>query len=274
MKVKPPASNIEWRAWAKKDPLFAVATCPETERDGENPWTDEAFYALGCSDWEDFHSAWRHYGMEHDSCVEIGCGAGRITRQLARHFGVVHAVDVSEDMLAYARDRVKGDNVRFHLCTGADLPVDDATVTSAFSCHVFQHFDDLAVARNYFLEIQRVLTDGGTLMVHVPIFCWPMSFARCERMRRAHKRWVDWKATVNRRLINGGIFRPLMRRLEYPVDWFFTELPRVGFADVALHVVAARSSGDPHAFVLARKAGIRTGDIRAQPGAENTCAWI
>ncbi len=34
--------------------------------------------------------------------LEIGCGAGSITRALARLFGEVHAVDVSGEMAALA----------------------------------------------------------------------------------------------------------------------------------------------------------------------------
>ena len=37
--------------------------------------------------------------------LEIGCGAGRMTRHLARIFGHVHAVDVSGEMIAQARAR-------------------------------------------------------------------------------------------------------------------------------------------------------------------------
>lgn len=46
-----------------------------------------------------------------------------------------------------------------------------------------------------------------------------------------------------------------MRRLVYPLDWFFTELPRLGFGDIEITVIAPQSSGDPHPFVLARKTG-------------------
>src|SRR5688572_20780449 len=113
MKIKPPDSNVEWSAWARKDPLYAVATAPERSRDGADPWTDEDFYALGKADWEDFRSRWEQYGLARDSCVEIGCGAGRITGPMAPHFGVVHAFDISEDMLNYARRNVAASNVQF-----------------------------------------------------------------------------------------------------------------------------------------------------------------
>jgi len=275
MKTKPPASNVEWEAWAKRDPLFAIATVPDREKEGKQPWREQDFFKLGESDWEDFHEAWTRYGLDPQSCLEIGCGAGRITRQLARSFRQVDAVDISEEMLAYALENVPDKHVSFHRCTGADLPIDDSSVANVFSCHVFQHFDDLAVAENYFLEIHRVLVEGGSLMVHAPIFCWPMAFERFERMRQVHKRWQDWKASVNRTLIAAGMFRPLMRRLEYPLEWFYRQLPKLGFENVVVQIIAPKSSGDPHPFVLARKMNWRLRNsaptlTEPQPGQ----AWV
>jgi 2-polyprenyl-3-methyl-5-hydroxy-6-metoxy-1,4-benzoquinol methylase len=60
------------------------------------PWTDKDFYQLGESDWKDFSRHWEMYGLSRESCLEIGCGAGRITMQLASYFKSVHAIDVSE----------------------------------------------------------------------------------------------------------------------------------------------------------------------------------
>src|SRR5207247_2085566 len=40
--------------------------------------------------------------------LEIGCGAGRVTRPLANLFGEVHAVDVSGEMVARARQALAG----------------------------------------------------------------------------------------------------------------------------------------------------------------------
>jgi len=253
MKVKPPASNIEWTAWAQRDPLYAVATCPERNKDGLTPWCNDAFYALGKPDWEDFRARWEQYGLDRDSCVEIGCGAGRMTRQMAEHFGVVHAFDISEDMLGYARKNVTARNVEFRRTSGADLPVFDCTIASVFSCHVFQHFDSLDVARHYFLESYRVLCEGGTLMVHVPIYRWPNHSRVYGWIHRWQSRVDDCKAAINRRLIRAGIFRPLMRVLAYPIDWIFHELPKMGFERVELAVIPLTRNGDPHAFILARK---------------------
>jgi hypothetical protein len=40
----------------------------------------------GESDWQDFLRHWKQYGIDHWACLEIECGAGRITKQLATCF--------------------------------------------------------------------------------------------------------------------------------------------------------------------------------------------
>ncbi len=102
----------------KDDPLFGVATWAGKEKDGSSPWTEEEFYALGESDWRDFVSHWQHYGVSKQSCMEIGCGAGRITKSLATYFDHVIAVDVSPDMIDCARRAIKSGNVEFSLIDG------------------------------------------------------------------------------------------------------------------------------------------------------------
>jgi len=253
MQAVEPKSNIEWRAWGREDPLFGVATCPGKNRNGPAPWTDDGFYRLGESDWKDFYLRWQRYGLETDSCVEIGCGAGRITRQLAKVFGKVHALDVSADMLAYARHNVPAGNVRFYPTSGADIPLPDGTVSAVFSCHVFQHFDSLELARHYFAEITRVLRVSGTAMIHHPVYDWPALPGFFGAVYQCRRRIEDLKTALNRRLINRGVFRPVMRQLTYPISWFYSELPGLGFRDIELCVFQVASSKDPHPCLLARK---------------------
>ena len=253
MKTNSPSSNVEWKAWAKRDPLFAIATIPEKNKNGATPWSDDEFYALGKSDWDDFYARWRYYGLKNESCVEIGCGAGRITKHLCKAFKTVHAFDISEDMLNYARRHLVEENLRLQVSNGSELGLPESSVSAVFSCHVFQHFDSLSVGRLYFAEIYRVLSEGGTLMIHLPIHCWPYESVSFEALHRARKSIDDFKASLKRKLIGFGIFRPLMRRLTYPVPWLYAELPKIGFSDVELSFVTTSSNHDPHAFVFARK---------------------
>jgi SAM-dependent methyltransferase len=127
------ASNEEWQAWGRLDPLYGVAAIPG--RADANPWTDEAFYEMGAIDWNLFRPKWEQYGVRRGSCVEIGCGAGRLTAHLARYFHSVHGLDVSAGMIEYARTHVPA-NVFLHLTNGLEIPLPADSADAVFSTHV------------------------------------------------------------------------------------------------------------------------------------------
>ena len=162
--------------WGKTNPLFAVASWENRNREGTSPWTEDEFFQLGKSDWQDFVLRWERYGIDARACAEIGCGAGRLTKPMSAYFGKMDALDVSEGMLDYARKHVT--TAQFHLVDGNTIPLPDRSVTAVFSAHVFQHFDSLDDATGYFNEIHRVLVTGGTMMIHLPIYWWPLGMGK------------------------------------------------------------------------------------------------
>ena len=137
MREKSIESNKEWEKWGGIDPLYSVAGWEGREKHGENPWTDEDFYSLGQSDWDDFAEKWERYGVDNNSCLEIGCGAGRITLHLSKYFKSIYAIDVSKEMIDYARKRINNPRVHFYLTDGVTIPLSDNQVSAVFSTHVF-----------------------------------------------------------------------------------------------------------------------------------------
>ena len=251
--MKEPASNREWRKWGETDPLFGVASWPGRNQQGASPWTDEEFYRLGESDWQDFRSHWERYGVDRQSCVEIGCGAGRITKQLASFFGEVHALDVSDKMIEYAQRHVSAPCVTFHISNGTAIPLRDGQIDAAFSAHVFQHFDSLSVAQNYFAEMARVLKPGGTLMIHLPIHQWPAMSRTLVRLYALRRAMRDLVARGKRLLMDRGLGQPIMRNLSYPLEFVYRVLPQCGLGDIEIMIFSTRSNLAPHSFVFARK---------------------
>jgi SAM-dependent methyltransferase len=166
-----PASNKEWQHWGRVDPLFAVATRPGRERGGGRPWTLEEFAESGRVYFADVWGQWSQYGVTPGHCVEIGCGAGRMTRQLAQRFQRVTGLDVSPDQLELARRMVDGCAAAVELTcvTSASIPLPEASVDAVYSCEVFQHFDSEAPFYDYLSEMFRVLVPGGSGCFHVPI---------------------------------------------------------------------------------------------------------
>jgi ubiquinone/menaquinone biosynthesis C-methylase UbiE len=101
--------------------------------------------------------------------LEIGCGAGRLTRALSNLFGEVHAVDVSGEMVARARAALHDrPNVTFYKNNGCDLAVVPPLVFDfAYSSHVFQHIPSREIIETYVREVHRLLRPGGLFKFQV-----------------------------------------------------------------------------------------------------------
>ncbi len=247
-------SNKEWEKWGEIDPLQGVASWKGREKDGTNPWTDKDFYQLGQSDWTDFLEQWERYGLDKTSCLEIGCGAGRVTMHLSKYFQTTNAIDVSKGMIDYARGRIKNPSVKFHLSNGIEIPLSDNSVSAVFSTHVFQHFDSLSHATAYFLEISRVLLPEGSLMIHLPVYNWPVMPRIFNILYQFRKHIGNIRAWIWRRLTALGILRPIMRGLCYPIKYFYNTLPNYGFTNIEISCFLVKSNNSMHQFVFARKA--------------------
>ena len=241
-------SNQEWKMWGKVDPLFAVASWKGKEKAGASPWTDAEFYALGQSDWEDFFAQWKTYGCNTKHCVEIGCGAGRLTKQLAEVFESVTALDVSEDQIAYAQERIGRRNVTYRVTDGVRFPSGIPPATAVFSAHVFQHFDGLSDAESVFHEVSRAMSPGATLMIHMPLYSLPRSPVTplFRRLIALAKQVGTLKANFDRK--RGKL---IMRGLNYETSWLAGCLAQTGLQRVEFRTFRVRSNQEWHGFVLA-----------------------
>lgn len=101
--------------------------------------------------------------------LEIGCGAGRMTRWLSAHFGAVDALDISVEMLKRAAAALEGfSNITFVEGTGMDLSgCPDGAFDLVFSYIVFQHIPSAGVVENYVREAARVLKPGACFKFQV-----------------------------------------------------------------------------------------------------------
>jgi ubiquinone/menaquinone biosynthesis C-methylase UbiE len=207
------------------------------DRSGAQRWTDEEFYANGERHWSECEPAWRRFGYDGSgACLEIGCGAGRMTWPLAPSFRRVFAIDVSPEMIAYARKRPRADNVEFLVTSGITLPLADASVRAVFSTFVFQHFDEPRDGLAYFREIRRTLQPGGTLMIQLPLYRWPApNGTLLDRLERSvlaathHGRLALARTVAAYRRRNGA---PVMRAIKYDCDQLGAGVRMLGVSGV------------------------------------------
>lgn len=95
--------------------------------------------------------------------LDLGCGTGRHTVRLAAAGARVTAVDFSAGMLAVARERVEGGEVRFlEHDLHEPLPFDNASFDLVVSGLVLEHLRDLTV---FFAEVHRVLRPTGRSVI-------------------------------------------------------------------------------------------------------------
>jgi ubiquinone/menaquinone biosynthesis C-methylase UbiE len=252
-----PESNQEWQAWGEKDPLFGVIPQPGRERDGATPWTNVDFDETGRGHREEFLQRWQRYGVERESCVEIGCGAGRLTRHIAGDFAEVQALDVAEGMINYARQHV-GPNVHMHVTDGISLPVADSSVTAVFSVIVFLHFDHIEHAAAYFRDMARALKQGGTVMIKMPLHQWPGNlkplvrgwFAKAHNAYMALRRTKGW---YHRFRLACDQWGPFMQSITYAA-WVHETLSSLAFRDIETCSFQLSRGGAIYSWVFARKA--------------------
>jgi len=95
--------------------------------------------------------------------LDVGCGTGANLLMLSQ-FGDAEGVDISEDALAFCRERGLE---KVKLGAGEALPYDDGTFDLVTALDVVEHLDDdLAGLR----EMRRVLRPGGRVLLFVPTF--------------------------------------------------------------------------------------------------------
>ena len=248
-----PATTRDWENWGRFDPLYGVAAVPGRERGGTNPWTEADFYATGAGEWELMAPHWIRYAGSLDGTVlEVGCGAGRLSRQLAATFPRLIALDVSSDQLELARAAVAETPVaaEFRLSTGPTLPCAAGEADAIFSTHVLQHLPPRLV-ESLLVDAGRVLAPGGTLMLHIPIAGTNFAGTQLGDIARRLKQAAPLRAAalrVGHRL--GRTVPPMAFRVFDPA-WVFARLERGGLEDVELH--ALHVGGMRQSYFFARK---------------------
>jgi SAM-dependent methyltransferase len=88
---------------------------------------------------------------------------------MSRHFAEIHGVDVSDEMIRMAEERLRETpNAHPHHSSGSDLAMfPDEKFDLVYSYAVFQHIPGREVVFNYLREARRVLKTGGILRCQV-----------------------------------------------------------------------------------------------------------
>jgi cyclopropane fatty-acyl-phospholipid synthase-like methyltransferase len=100
--------------------------------------------------------------------VDLGAGAGGVTRYLAERGATVEAVDLAEQAVAVGRRRCEGLAVNFTVCDAAHCDhLESGSFDKVVSCDLIEHVVDETMM-GLFREAWRLLKRGGQFYVYSP----------------------------------------------------------------------------------------------------------
>ncbi len=157
-----------WDQLGRSDPLWAILYDPAKKG---NRWSLEEFFATGEATVD---QALRHLDalkveVNLERALDFGCGVGRLTQALARHFNEIDGVDIAPSMVGRAREYNRfGDRCRYHVNSRDDLRMfADGTFDFVFTDIVLQHMPS-ELMLSYVAEFIRVLRLGGVGLFDIP----------------------------------------------------------------------------------------------------------
>lgn len=163
-----------WQTWGTTEPHWSVLSAEQYKKNNI-AGSEAAFYASGEHACEFFLKALARNNIDLtrlNSCLELGCGLGRVSIWLAKHFDKVHACDISLAHLNGAREYVEKRgprNVEFlHLASPnsfSGLP----RVDGIFSIIVLQH-NPPPLMEFMLGHLFAALNAGGVAYIQIPTY--------------------------------------------------------------------------------------------------------
>jgi ubiquinone/menaquinone biosynthesis C-methylase UbiE len=149
----------DWNKRAKEDAFFYVSSF-------RKDWNDHFFYQWGEIQTQrviDEFLKTLNVNPSDLVILEIGCGAGRMSRALASRFKRVLAYDVSEEYILIAEEKNHHlKNIIFNVNDGSSFPeINDESIDFVFSGWTMQHMPTKNTIIKNIREISRVLKNGG-----------------------------------------------------------------------------------------------------------------
>lgn len=149
----------------------------------------DAFWQSGEAEAKQVEMMLKRHGFELNgkTCVEYGCGVGRVTMALANNFSVVDAYDISQNHLSIAAERAMAlgiNKIKFHLCA-QDMLRKLQPCDFFYSRIVFQHNPPPVIARLVENALAS-LKDGGIAIFQIPTYQTGYRFSLNEWLEKDH----------------------------------------------------------------------------------------
>jgi SAM-dependent methyltransferase len=153
-----------WDKFGQTDPLWAIFVHPSKRG---NKWELGEFFNTGQAEIDSVmeYLEQRHVTVSKGRALDFGCGVGRLTQALARHFSLVEGVDIAPAMIELANKFNRyGERCKYYVNDAADFAMfNDEIFDFIYSRIVLQHIKP-EYSKNYIKEFLRLLAPEGVLV--------------------------------------------------------------------------------------------------------------
>jgi ubiquinone/menaquinone biosynthesis C-methylase UbiE len=160
----------DWNALAELDPLWTILSDPQKKF---GKWDPVEFFSTGQREAQRVLAMCEARGVEisgRDKMLDFGCGVGRMTRAFSAHFSCCVGIDVSDKMVALAKQFNTGvTRCEFIASSSLTLPFADDSFDLIFSVLVLQHLPTKKMILQFISEFIRVARKNGVIVFQLPI---------------------------------------------------------------------------------------------------------
>ncbi len=198
--------------------------------------------------------------------LEIGCGAGDMTRELARLLageGSLLATDYSEEQVAYVeKNTCDFENIRYKVWDVNQLSELNETFDFIYCRMVLHHLVDASAAM---LQMKKCLNPGGVILCEEPslfdsVICYPESQAlrqfvhyvqnsfirNAKDYKIAYKMEQEFKA-LGLNILHHGLFEPLLTTADEKMIY------AMALNDISNQLIASNSADREDINALSKK---------------------
>ncbi len=218
-------TDRDWEQWGATDPFYGVLTDNRFRRASLDDHRED-FFKSGDVLVDSILDRLEHsFGpIPRQRALDFGCGVGRLTQALGRHFNEVVGLDISKSMLSHAAAKP---NIRYYL-SDDDLTAATGKFSFVLTYIVLQHVDPSRGLLLIDKLLDRVEAGGGA-MIHI-------STGIKATLRGRLAGYVSSHLPGARGLMNRLRGRPLgdpeMRMGDYPLDLVLRSFRKRDFGDV------------------------------------------
>ena len=164
-------SKMAWDDLGRMDPLWSILTA-EGKKYGK--WEIEEFFRSGEEDVDELLRIATTFGYpkRKEMAFDFGCGVGRLTRALGKHFNECWGVDIAESMIKQAMELNRDyKNLHFQVNDREDLSTfRDRSFDFVASIITLQHVPKRCTIEAYIADFVRIVREGGIVVFQIPTY--------------------------------------------------------------------------------------------------------